>query len=76
MVKYRTPFYAINKLMGDMYALEAIFMTLIQQRGTIVHLTMPQVGTTAGTCAPDGFETLSPSFRIMTGLTLLVAESI
>ena len=44
MEKYGTPYFGVDRITGDLYAMEANTMTLISKRATI----MPQVSTSAG----------------------------
>ena len=41
MEKYGTPFFGVNRITSDLYAMEAASLTLISEKATI----MPQVST-------------------------------
>ena len=66
MEKYVTPFFGV-----DRYAMEAVSMTLISERSTI----MPQVSTLIGVISHYPSQVLSPSLIADNNLTLPAAES-
>ena len=71
MEKYGTPFFGVDKISGDLYAMEANSMTLISERATI----MPQVSTSAGVTSQYPSKAFSPPVMTDNSLTLLEAES-
>ena len=68
--KYGTPFFGVDRITSDLYAMEANSMTLISERETI----MPQVSTFAGVISQYPFQVFSP-LMADNSLTLLSAES-
>ena len=71
MKRFGTPFYGVDQLTGNQYALEANSMTFIQEDTTI----MPHVSSTIGTCPVDPSQALSPPLGVATKLTPPVAGS-
>ena len=69
--KYGTPFFAVDRITSDLYAMEANSMTLISERATI----MPQVSTSAGISSQHPSQVLNPPSMADNSLTLLAAES-
>ena len=69
--KYGTPSYGINKLKGDIYAMETNTITLPPEMATM----NPQISATIVFCPPDPSQTFSPSLGTLTRLMLMVAKS-
>ena len=71
MEKCGTPFYNVDWLKGDLYAMQANTMTLIQEKASI----MSQASSNIGMCPPGPSCTFIPSLGTVTRLTPLVAKS-
>ena len=71
MEKYGTPFFGMDRITSDLYAMEATSMTLISERATI----MPQVSTLLGVIPQYPSQVLSPPLMADHNLTLPVAKS-
>ena len=56
MEKYRTPFFRVDRITSNLYAMEATFMTLISEKATI----MPQVSILAGVISQYPSQVFSP----------------
>ena len=65
MSNYRTPFFRVNKLTGDLYAMESDTMVLITEKVTI----MMQVSDICTKHHSDPSGTFSPSLGTTAGLT-------
>ena len=66
MEKYRTSFFGVERITGDLYAMKATSMTLISERATI----MPQVSTLVGVASHYPSQVLRS--RLMAGNTLIL----
>ena len=64
MDKCGSPFYGVDRLTGDLYAMRVNTMTLIPEKATI----MPQVSSTIVTYPVDPSQKFSPSLGTVTGL--------
>ena len=71
MDKYGTPFFANDRLTGDLYIMELNSISLITERATI----MPQVGDTSQTHPLDLSQNSSPPLGTEMGLMPSIAES-
>ena len=71
MEKYGTPFFRVDRITGDLYAMEANSMTLISERAAI----MPQVNTSTGVCSQYPSQVFSAILVSDNYLTLPAAES-
>ena len=58
--KYGTPLCNIDRLAGDLYAIEANSKPLIPEKATIMPQELPQVSVTIETCPPDPSQTGGP----------------
>ena len=67
---YGTPFFGVNRITSDLYAIEANSMTLISERATI----MCQVSTSAGVSSQYLSQVFRPPMMADNSLTLQAAE--
>ena len=75
MGKYGIPFYEVDKLTGDFYAMEVNSMTLILEKATLMPPALPWVSAAAGTGPSDLSEAFRPPFGTVTRWTSQVAKS-
>ena len=69
MEKFRTPFFRVDRIIGDLYAIEATSMTLISERETF----MPQISTSVGVISQYSSQVLSPPLMVDNNLILPAA---